>query len=201
MADMTTGLTPQTFKNLQLNAGCLVANVDFSSISTVVAAKDALVAAKDDATKWLGATRGGGTFKSTASIRHIEADGKRSEFVGSSVNDGWAIKLSVTLLEVTQENLKRALMSADAETSGQKTTIKVRTAIADEDYIPKLAWVGDTAYGLMVIELDNALNLAGAAITFTDKGEGTLPMEFTAHQADMENQEYAPFRAYILKNA
>lgn len=199
MAEMTTGLTPQTFENLQLNAGCVVADVDFSAVTTYSAAKQALVAAKADPTKWLGATRGGGSFKSTAAIRHIEADGKRSEFVGSSVNDGWTIKLSVTLLEMTPENLKRAFMCADVDTEGQKTSIKIRTAIANEDYIPKLAWVGDTAYGLMVIELDNVLNLAGAVISFTDKGEGTLPMEFTAHQADLENQEYAPFRAYILK--
>lgn len=199
MTEMTTGLTPQTFENLQLNAGCVVADVDFSEIATYTAAKNALVSAKADPTKWLGATRGGGTFQCTPSIRNIEADGKRSEFVGSSVNDGWTIKLNVTLLEVTAANLKRAFMCADVETSGQKTAIKIRTAISDEDYIPKLAWVGDTAYGLMVIELDNALNLAGATFTFTDKGEGTIPVEFTAHQADLENQEYAPFRAYILK--
>lgn len=198
---MTTGLTPQTFENLQLNAGCFVAGVDISSITSVSALKTALTAAMEDATKWLGATRGGGTFQCTPSIRNIEADGKRSEFVGSSVNDGWTVKLSTTLLEATPENFKRALLSADVATSGNLTTIKPRTAIADDDYIAMLAWVGDTAYGLTVIELDNVLNLAGATFTFTDKSEGTIPVEFTAHQADLTNQEYAPCRVYVLKDA
>lgn len=198
---MTTGLTPQTFENLQLNAGCFVAGVDISSATSVSALKTALTAAMEDPEKWLGATRGGGTYQCTPSIRNIEADGKRSEFVGSSVNDGWTVRLSTTLLEATPENFKRALLSADVTTTGSLTTIKPRTAIKPEDYIPKLAWVGDTAYGLTVIELDNVLNLAGATFTFTDKGEGTIPVEFTAHQADLTNQEYAPCRVYVLKDA
>jgi hypothetical protein len=36
------------------------------------------------------------------------------------------------------------------------------------------------------------LNLTGANFTFTDKGEGTLPFEFQAHQADLSNMAYAP---------
>lgn len=198
---MTTGLTPQTFKNLQLNAGCFVAGVALSAIKTVSELKAALTSAMNDPEKWLGATRGGGTFQCTPTIRNIEADGKRSEFVGSSVNDGWTVRMSTTLLEATTENFKRALLSADVTTTGSFTTIKPRTAIKTEDYIPKLAWVGDTAYGLTVIELDNVLNLAGATFTFTDKGEGTIPVEFTAHQADLTNQEYAPCRVYVLKDA
>lgn len=198
---MTTGLTPQTFENLQLNAGCFVAGVALSAIKAVSELKTALASAMNDPEKWLGATRGGGTFQCTPAIRNIEADGKRAEFVGSSVNDGWTVKLTTTLLEATPENFKRALLSADIATSGSVTTIKPRVAITDEDYIQTLAWVGDTAYGLTVIELDNVLNLAGATFTFTDKGEGTIPVEFTAHQASLENQEYAPCRVYVLKDA
>lgn len=198
---MTTGLTPQTFENLQLDAGCFVANVALSAIKTVQEVKAALASAVSDPAKWLGATRGGGTFTCVPTIRSIEADGKRSEFVGSTLNDGWTVKLATTLLEATPENFKRALMTADATTNGNVTVIKPRTAIKDEDYITTLAWVGDTAYGLTVIELDNALNLAGATFAFTDKGEGTIPVEFTAHQASLENQEYAPCRVYVLENA
>lgn len=198
---MTTGLTPQTFENLQLNAGCFVAGVALSAIKSVSDLKAALTSAMNDPEKWLGATRGGGTFQCTPTIRNIEADGKRSEFVGSSVNDGWTVKLSTTLLEATPENFKRVLLSADVETSGSVTTIKPRTAIKPEDYINPVAWVGDTAYGLTAIEMDNVLNLAGATFTFTDKGEGTIPVEFTAHQANLENQEYAPCRVYVLKDA
>lgn len=197
---MTTGLTTQTFKNLQLNAGCFVA-MDVSTYETVEALKEALAGAMDDAKQWLGATRGGGTFQCVPTIRGVEVDGKRSEFVGSTVIDAWDVKLTTTLLETTPENFARALMCVDSSTTGQKTTLKVRSTIKDTDYIPHLAWVGDTAYGLTVIELDNALNLAGANFTFTDKGEGTLPVEFQAHQSNMLNQDFAPCRVHFLETA
>lgn len=193
---MTTGLTTQTFKNLQLDAGCFV-SMDLSTYNTVEALKEALAGAIEDPEKWLGATRGGGTFQCVPTTRSVEADGKRSEFVGSTVIDGWDVKLTTTLMEATPENFARALMCVDSTTMGQKTTLKVRTAIKDTDYIP-LAWVGDTAYGLTVIELDNTLNIAGANFTFTDKGEGTLPVEFHAHQSDMLNQDFAPCRVHFL---
>ena len=41
-------------------------------------------------------------------------------------------------------------------------------------------------------ELENALNIAGATFTFTDKGEGTIPFEFQGHQSNALQQEYAP---------
>ena len=37
--------------------------------------------------------------------------------------------------------------------------------------------------------------------TFTDKGEGTLPFEFHAHQASLEDQEYAPCRIVFFDQA
>ena len=86
-------------------------------------------------------------------------------------------------------------------TNGSRTTIQARNSIKTEDYIPHLAWVGDTAQGLIAIELDSALNISGASFTFTDKGEGTLPVEFQAHYATMQNQETAPFRIHVFKAA
>ena len=198
---MITGLRPATFENLQLNAGCFVAGMDMSTYETSTELAAALVEAMDDPEKWLGATRGGGTFQCTPTMRSIEIDGKRAEYVGSVLNDGWTVKLTTTLLEATPENFKRALISADVTTNGSRTTIQARNSIKTEDYIPHLAWVGDTAQGLIAIELDSALNLSGASFTFTDKGEGTLPVEFQAHYATMQNQETAPFRIHVFKAA
>lgn len=198
---MTTGLTLETLKNLQLNAGCFVAGMDMSTFETSTALAAALVEAMGDPDKWLGATRGGGTFQCTPTMRSIEIDGKRAEYVGSVQNDGWTVKLTTTLLEATPENFKRALISADVTTNGSRTTIQARNSIKTEDYIPHLAWVGDTAQGLIAIELDSALNISGASFTFTDKGEGTLPVEFQAHYATMQNQETAPFRIHVFKAA
>ena len=87
------------------------------------------------------------------------------------------------------------------DTGGKMHTIRVRTDIADGDYIPKLCWVGDTSEGFVLIELSNALNITGANFTFTDKGEGTLPVEFTAHQASLDDMEYAPCQIVFFDKA
>lgn len=191
---MTTGLRASTFENLQLNAGMFLANFDYST-ATDAATLGALLKTereKKSGSALIGATRGGGTFVCTPNTRSIEADGKREEWKGSSVNDGWTIKLTTTLLEINATNLKRSFGTADVTDVEKKHTIKIRTDIKDADYIESLVWVGDTSKGYVLIAIKNALNTAGATLTWTDKGEGTIPVEFTAHQDGLETDGYAP---------
>lgn len=191
---MTTGLRASTFENLQLNAGMFLANFDYST-ATDAATLGALLKTEREKTSGsalIGATRGGGTFVCTPNTRSIEADGKREEWKGSSVNDGWTIKLTTTLLEINADNLKRSFGTADVTATEKKHTIKIRTDIKDADYIDSLVWVGDTSKGYVLIAIKNALNTAGATLTWTDKGEGTIPVEFTAHQDGLETDGYAP---------
>ena len=191
---MTTGLRASTFENLQLNAGMFLANFDYST-ATDAATLGALLKTEREKTSGsalIGATRGGGTFVCTPNTRSIEADGTREEWKGSSVNDGWTIKLTTTLLEINADNLKRSFGTADVTDTEKKHTIKIRTDIKDADYIESLVWVGDTSKGYVLIAIKNALNTAGATLTWTDKGEGTIPVEFTAHQDGLETDGYAP---------
>lgn len=191
---MTTGLRASTFENLQLNAGMFLANFDYST-ATDAATLGALLKTEREKTSGsalIGATRGGGTFVCTPNTRSIEADGKREEWKGSSVNDGWTIKLTTTLLEINADNLKRSFGTADVTDTEKKHTIKIRTDIKAADYIESLVWVGDTSKGYVLIAIKNALNTAGATLTWTDKGEGTIPVEFTAHQDGLETDGYAP---------
>lgn len=191
---MTTGLRASTFENLQLNAGMFLANFDYST-ATDAASLGALLKTEREKTSGsalIGATRGGGTFVCKPNTRSIEADGKREEWKGSSVNDGWTIKLTTTLLEINADNLKRSFGTADVTDTEKKHTIKIRTDIKDADYIDSLVWVGDTSKGYVLIAIKNALNTAGATLTWTDKGEGTIPVEFTAHQDGLETDGYAP---------
>lgn len=198
---MITGLRAETFERLQLNAGVFLTGFDYSAATDAATLKTKLATAIEASTGVLGATRGGGSFECTPETRTIEADGMRYPFKGSTVNDMWTVKLKTTLLEATPENFKNALMCADISKSDKVTTVRVRTDIKPEDYIPSLCWVGDTSKGFVLIQLDNALNLTGASFTFTDKGEGTLPVEFQAHQATLEDQEHAPFRIVFFDEA
>lgn len=152
---MTTGLRASTFENLQLNAGMFLANFDYST-ATDAATLGALLKTEREKTSGsalIGATRGGGTFVCTPNTRSIEADGKREEWKGSSVNDGWTIKLTTTLLEINATNLKRSFGTADVTDTEKKHTIKIRTDIKDADYIESLVWVGDTSKGYVLIAI------------------------------------------------
>ena len=144
----------------------------------------------------LGATRGGGTFVATPEVREPEIDGKRYRTKGLVFVESWDVRLTGTLVEAYPGNFKRVFNSADIDpASGKKQTITLRTAIEDTDYIDKLCWVsnmGDGSY--MLIELENVVNLDGVNFTFADKNEGTLPFNFAATQADVVNQDKAPFK-------
>ena len=191
---LTSPIRKETFENLQLNAGIFLVGFDYSEIADSTAFRAAIKTAITGKTKILGATRGGGTFTVTREIRTPEVDGMRYGFVGSNFVDSADAYLSTTLIEVTPDSIKRTLGNAEVTTSGKKTTIKMHTAIQDEDYLENLVWVGDIADGrLVAITLFNALNTADFTLTFTDKGEGTLAAEFHAHQSDVSDYDNAPF--------
>lgn len=201
---MITGLRPETFENLQLNAGVFLRNFDYSAIKTAEELEEEILAALEaGGDRILGATIGGGSFQCTPSIRNIEADGMRYPIVGSTVNDMWTVKLTGTMKECRPENFKDALICADMESveGSNITKIKVRTDIEEDDYISTLCWVGDTSKGFVLINLQNALNLTGANFTFTDKGEGTLPFEFQAHAKDLTDMKYAPVEIVFFDEA
>lgn len=196
------GLTPESFKNMQLNAGMFVVGMDSSTITAATTAEefadmlDAAVAAG----KSLGATTGGGTFNAVPEVRQIDADGMRSPIIGSTVFDSWEITLTTTIKEVTKENMKRviATMREDATTGA----IKIGNTLLPEDYIPYIGWAGDILDGrLMYVELENVLNLDGAALTFTDKGEGTIAVTYRGHQADLSKMQYAPVSIWFFDRA
>lgn len=195
---MTTGLDSASFQNLQLNAGVFLKKFDYSSITTVEALKTAIAEAMENPENRLGATRGGGSFQAVPQTRNIEADGKRYEFIGSTVYDYWDIHMTGTLLETTPGNVRDVLSSADAVTEGKVTKLTLRTQPEEKDYMD-LVWIGDTSKGLMLIGLQNALNTAGMNFTFTDKGEGTLPFDFRAHQEKVNDYDTAPVDIIFLE--
>ena len=197
---LTTPLRSETFENLQLNAGIFIKNLDYSAISDASALKTAIATAITAGTNIIGATRGGGSFVATRETREPEADGKRYSYKGGRFVDSADARLSTTLIEITPANLVMALGGATATTSGKKTTIKMHTAIQNSDYIDALTWFGDLSDGrLVAITLLNALNTSDFNLTFTDKGEGTLPVELHAHQASVADYDEAPFEIVFFE--
>lgn len=192
MATAITGLTQSTFEKIQMDAGVLLKNFDRASITTKEALAAAIASARGTEA-WIGATVGGGSFSATPTTREIEVDGMRSAFVGSTLNDGWEVKLSATLAEFTPENIKMALGAADATKNEKVTVIDLRTDFAESDYIETITWIGKLTNGsFAMIEIENGLAVGGFNFTFADKANGTIPIEITAHQASVENQDKVP---------
>lgn len=202
IAGMVTPARNETFQSLQLNAGAFLIGFDYSSYTDATALRTALATALRDNTMLLGATRGGGTFVVNSSIREPEVDGKRYRFKGGAFVDEVDAQLTGTLVEITPANFAKVLATGEATVSGQKTTIRMHTAIQDSDYLDSLVWIGDMSNGgLVLIALKNALNGNGMTLTFTDKGEGTMPFEFHAYQDTAEDYDYAPFEVIFLDPA
>ena len=198
---LTTALRSETFENLQLNAGIVLANFDLSTVADATALAE-LIAEKlqtPDETM-LGATRGGGSFVVSKEIREPDIDGRRYSFKGGRFVDSSDARLTTTLVEITPGNIVRTLAAGEASTSGKKTTIVMHTAIQNTDYLTNVVWIGDLADGrLVAIELLNALNTGDFTFTYTDKGEGTLAVEFHAHQEHVEDYDQAPFRVIYFE--
>lgn len=201
---MITALRPESFKRLQLDAGAFLPNLDYASATDAKSLRSLITAAiKAGTTKTLGATRGGGTFSLTPSTRNIEADGKRGEFVGSTINDGYTTTMTGTLLEFDENTF--VALGGEIATEGAKANVKrlrFKVAFDDGKYIKSLVWVSEMSDGsVLMIDMKNALNTAGVTFTFTDKGEGTLPFTFTAHGDGVEDVEYAPVEVLIFSDA
>ena len=201
MAYTPIGLTPNSFNEMQLGAGAFFAELDMTTVTPATTASQfadilqlALVAGKS-----LGATAGGGTFVAVPEVRQITADGMTYPVIGSTVFDSWEVKLTTTIKEITKENLKRALATAEEDTTSGALVIS--SALMPEHYIPSIGWAGRMLDGrLIYIELQNALNIVGMTLTFVDKGEGSIAVEFRAHQADIENMQNAPCRIYFFED-
>lgn len=199
----TTALRNGTFDKLQLNAGIILKNLSYDSITDATALKAAIAnivsGGSNPAGTLLGATRGGGTFTVTRETRTPEIDGMRYGFKGSDFVDSTDAYLSTTLIEVTPDNIADLLATGTATPSGKKTTIKMATAITSSDYLTNICWVGDLADGQQVlICLKNAINTADFTFTYTDKGEGTLAAEFHARQAAVDDYDNAPFEVVFF---
>lgn len=189
------GFTPDTAKNMQLNAGILVKNLtDIESFTGTIV----------DGNK-IGATEGGANFTAIPEIRNIfeGIDGARGNYKDGNVIDSWEIKLTGTMKEMTAENFKLALGSADIvepQEGGKFTKITGRTEIKSEDYLNNICWLGTVngSESPMIIEIKNAMNVTGLNFTAEDKGSGSVEFEIQGH-FDISKPDEVPFTIYTPK--
>ena len=192
---MISGVTSNTSKHLQLDAGAFLKNYDVTT--------DTWATAK--ATKLIGATAGGGTFAAVPTIRRIEVDGVKGATKGFEALDEWVVTMTANVKELTADALKLALAtgsyagtkSPSTEMSNNYNKITAANSIADSDYLTNVTWVGTLSGSNLpvIIVLKNALCTNGLSMTTADKAEGVVTLTLTGHY-DPSNLDDPPFEIY-----
>lgn len=187
---MITGLTAQTKKNIQLDAGALYKNyVPASDTPSTATAK------------LIGATEGGASLSIVPEVRQIAVDGAKGPTKGFEVIDSWTATLSATMKEVKAETVQLALGAATATTTtspADYTKVAPNADYADADYLTNITWIGKiigSANPVMIV-LKNALCTNGFSMQAADKAEGTFDVVLTAHY-DVANLDEVPVEFYL----
>lgn len=183
-----SGLTADTAKHLQLDAGCFIKNYDVSKTY------------EQQKANIIGATAGGGSFSAVPTIRQIEVDGKKGAVKGFEALDEWVVTLNANVKELTVDSLKLALATGRSDAASNPTGYTKITAsneIEATDYVDNIAWVGRLSGSQtpVIIVIYNALATNGLNLTFADKAEAVAAVTLTGHYT-IEDLETPPFAIY-----
>lgn len=189
-----TKISPDTFKNLAINAGVVLKN--FNPAEPGANLEDDIV----------GVTSGGVNFTATPTFTDYgeDIDNCPKNTKELKRNDGWEVKMSGTFITMTLELAKQLSAAADSDASSH--TITPRTDLATTDFTD--LWFvmdysdknGETNGGCIAVKIINALSTGGFALQSTDKGKGKFAFEFTGH-VSIEQQSVVPFEIYVIDGA
>lgn len=132
--------------------------------------------------KCLGATQKGSEFSAVPQFRRMEIDGVHTRTVGDTLIDGWDVYLKTTLVEMTSDNIKRALGVGNISTGTPTGYDKIqgRDTIETTDYISNVTFVGNILGETdpIIIQVFNAFNESGLTITNEDKNNAAVECQF-----------------------
>ena len=190
-----TGARASGFQKLALDTGALIEGLyeklenvtDFETLMNIIEAE---IISENG----LGMTRGGNEFVTDAEQRQIEFDGSRLRFVGDFVKDTVHPRISTSLIEFSEENIRRIIPSSITEVNGFRTSITERIRVDAGDYMKSLSWVRNRSDGsIQIITLFNALNTESVTIPGDDKNEAAMAVSFAAFVDDFQERGVAPY--------
>lgn len=185
-----TQIPANTFEELQLNAGVLLASFDPATGTT----------SNEDI---LGATSGGVSFKDTPTYKDFGEDIDNCPKNTKELKrvESREIKINGTYLTVNTARAKSLVAAADID-SADTTKITPRDVLKDTDF-EDLWWVGDYSDkngdqngGYIAIRLINALSTDGFSLQSGDKSKGHFAFGYTAHYS-IANPDKVPYEMYI----
>jgi len=194
MAQGRTGLSATTPDALILDAGELYFNIDVSALEATDLAS-ALTAGTA-----VGGTRGGSTFNPGRTLRDIPADGKLGPTKGLIRRQNVAPVLTVNMLEMTPDNLIKAIAGAAGADTGATTDDYQKITggpIESGDYITNVALLA-TYSGTtnpVIILVENAIVMEAPEIGTVDEDEVVMSVAF-AGTFDPANPTTEPWAIY-----
>lgn len=194
-----SGVTSESFAKLQLGAGAIIKDFDYSSITDAAGFKTAFMAALQT-DKNLGGTRGGIALNITPTTRKVEIDGtETTSFVGDEVVESWAMSMGASLVQFTPQSLQEAFPSSEFATVGADiVAMRIKQQFSTEDYATNHCWISSTAYGWLMVAFHNTLSMLSGEITTTSNGESVVPITITPKNADFTDIENLPVEIWII---
>lgn len=193
------GVTAETFNFLQLGAGAIIKDFDYSTITTAATFKIAFMAALPTDQN-LGGTRGGIAINITPATRKIEVDGTDVvSFVGDEVVESWDVSMGASLVQFSPQTLQEAFPSSEFIAIGTDVTaMRIRQQFAVEDYATNHTWISTTKYGYLMVSMFNTLSRLSGEITSTSNGEAVIPVTINPKNADFLDIENLPVEIWFV---
>lgn len=185
-----TKINPNTFKQLQLNAGILLSS--FTPSSPTVTTSDILAA-----------TTGGLNFKATPSFLDFGADVDNAPKNTKELTrlDEWDTTCEGTMVTVTTAIAKKLAAAADIDSTDTSKIVPRRdlksTDFADLWIVGDYSDVNDdTNGGFIAIHMINTLSTGGFQMQTADKDKGKFAFSFKAHYS-LASPDTVPFELYV----
>lgn len=193
------GISDNTPANLWLDAGVLYFDIDVDALRA--SGSNQLTNALSGATV-LGATRGGSEFSLGKQMRMIEVDGKRFPIKGLVRVSGYEPSLTVNLLEISVELMRRAWAPMDVQSHTAFDEISSSVTIDPTHYFDNIALI-TTISGKdqpVVLVLENCLAIENNSIKVEDNNEMVYEVKFVAF-AEASAPHDSPVRIFYPKAA
>lgn len=186
----TSGITPNTPKNIMFGAGTIHKNLKYVT-DTGWNFEESLVAA----------TNGGSKFTITPEIYKIPLDGANVNVQGLTKKVGETAVMEINFAEITKDLVKASIFGEDG--TSEDTTYDVilpKEDIVEGDYWDNIAFVGKTVEGAnIIVIMENALCTSGFSTEGKNKTEGVAAMTFECHAKLDGNHNKLPYQIYLPK--
>lgn len=184
-----SGITQQTPKSLLLNAAVLYKELRYIP----------------EEKKWsgvlLGATSGGAKVNISSDYQEIEVDGAIVKVVGLTQKQGESGSIEANLVEVTEENLKMAIVGKESESDIEGyDLIETKALLEASDYIDNIAAVGTLSNGRpIIVIMENMLCTSGLEMETKNQNNVVMKVKFECHAGFEDDHDTLPIRIYYPK--